>query len=204
MRHKPGDEIFVTDGRGHIYKTEITTVSAKDLTCRILQRMEYPNRFSGITFCIPRLKSPERLEFALEKSVELGVTNFIVYQSKRTIAQGERLDRWQKVFVSAMKQSLRAWLPKVEYMKNLASILNLEGKKILFDQNAEQSFKDWINLNAQSLLTNDHYFIFGPEGGFDKDELRIANCELRIRLTENRLRSETAAVTAASILAMQI
>ena len=208
MRHKSGDEIFVTDGKGQIYKTELTVISTKDLTCRILQRMEYPNHFSGITFCVPRLKSPERFEFALEKSVELGITNFIVFESKRTIAKGEKLDRWQKVLTSAMKQSLRSWLPKISYAKSLDEIIKQNGTKILFDQNSDKTFQSILN---SQLTIGNCFFIFGPEGGFNKEELRITNgaypdggWELRIRLTENRLRSETAIVTAASMLAMNV
>lgn len=204
MRHKVGDEIYITDGRGAIYHSLIQKVLKSNIECRTLTARHYENKLGKVTFCIPRMKSSDRFEFALEKSVELGITNFIVFESQRTVARGEKLNRWQKVLISAMKQSLRAWLPTIRYEYKFDSIFSYPGNKILFDQNAEQSFSDWISLNDQSLLTNDHYFIFGPEGGFDKEELQIANCEWRIKLTENRLRSETAIVTAASMLAMNV
>jgi len=200
MRHKIGDELFVTDGNGFIYKTEIDQIEKRFLSAKITSTTEYTNKLLNITFCIPRLKSTDRFEFALEKCVELGITNFIVFDSQRTVAKGEKLDRWQKIVLAAMKQSLRAWLPSVKYCKSVKEINELDGKKIIFDQNATDTLQNYLVSNHQAQITN-HFFLFGPEGGFSEDELKIANSELRIKLTENRLRSETAIVTAASIIA---
>ncbi|MDP2038007.1 MAG: RsmE family RNA methyltransferase, partial [Ignavibacteria bacterium] len=201
MRHKLGDEVFVTDGKGVIYKTEIERFDKKSLSAKIISTTNYPNHLSNITFCIPRLRSADRFEFALEKCVELGITNFIVFDSQRTVAKGEKLDRWQKILTAAMKQSLRAWLPTVKYCKSFKEIIELDGKKIFFDQNAEQALPSILN---SEFSINNCFFFFGPEGGFSEEELRIANGELRIRLTDNRLRSETAIITAASILATSL
>lgn len=201
MRHKIGDEIFVTDGKGVIYKTEIERFDKKSLAAKIISTTNHPNRFANITFCIPRLRSTDRFEFALEKCVELGITNFIVFDSQRTVAKGEKLDRWQKILAAAMKQSLRAWLPNVKYCKSVKEITELEGTKYFFDQNAEQTLS--TILNSQFSIRKS-FFIFGPEGGISEEELKIANAELKIKLTENRLRSETAIVTAASIIATSL
>ncbi len=203
MRHKIGDEIFVTDGKGVIYKTEIERFDKKSLVARIISSTSYLNHFSNITFCIPRLRSADRFEFALEKCVELGITNFIVFDSQRTVAKGEKLDRWQKILLAAMKQSLSAWLPIVKYCKSVKEINELEGKKIFFDQNANDTLQNYLVSNHQSPITN-HYFLFGPEGGFTSEECRVMSEELKVKLTENRLRSETAIVTAASILATSL
>jgi 16S rRNA (uracil1498-N3)-methyltransferase len=200
MRHKIGDELFVTDGNGCIYKTEIEEIERKFLSVKTISAIEYPNQFSNITFCIPRLKSADRFEFALEKCVELGITNFIVFDSHRSVAKGEKVDRWQKIVLAAMKQSLRAWLPSVKYCKSVKEITELDGKKIFLDQNATDNLQNYLLSIHQSPITN-HYFLFGPEGGFSNEELRVVIEEKKIKLTENRLRSETAIVTAASIIA---
>ncbi|KAF0153314.1 MAG: 16S ribosomal RNA methyltransferase RsmE [Ignavibacteria bacterium] len=201
MRHKIGDEIFVTDGKGVIYKTEINLIEKKSLSANIVSSQIYSNPLSNITFCIPRLKSADRLEFALEKCVELGITNFIVFDSNRTVAKGEKLERWQKIITSAMKQSLRAWLPNVRYCKAINEIVVLEGKKYFFDQNAEKTLS---SIPKSQFSINNCFLVFGPEGGFSENELKIVNGEFKIRLTENRLRSETAIVVAASILAANL
>ena len=199
MRHIKGDAIHITDGNGSIYKSVISEIGKRNVLAKVIESIQYENKFSNFTFCIPRLRNTDRFEFALEKCVELGITNFIVFDSVRTIAKGDKIERWHKILLSAMKQSLRAWLPKVSYANNISEIYKLDGTKILFDQNAELTFQQFLATNHQSLTTN-HFFLFGPEGGFSEEELRIANLELRIKLTDNRLRSETAIITAASIL----
>lgn len=204
MRHVGGDEIFVTDGEGHIYKTEITEVTSKIILCRILERFDYPDNLSRITFCIPRLKSAERFEFALEKCVELGITNFIVFDSQRTVAKGEKIERWQKILTSAMKQSLRAWLPKISYVKSVDKLAELSGTKILFDQSSVQNFSEFLSTLNSKLETQNLFFIFGPEGGMSEGECRVMNAECRVKLTNNRLRSETAIVTSAAEIALSI
>jgi len=200
MRHYKGDTIHITDGNGSIYKSVISEIGKRNVLAKVIESIQYENKFSNITFCLPRLRNTDRLEFALEKCVELGITNFIVFDSTRTVAKGEKIERWQKIILSAMKQSLRAWLPKVIYVKNISEVTKLDGTKIFFDQNAERTFRNFILTDNRSLITDNCFFLFGPEGGFTEDELRIANGELRIKLTDNRLRSETAIITAASIL----
>ena len=210
MRHKITDEIFVTDGNGSIYKTIIEQIDKKVITARIIEEIKYSNKFENITFCIPRLKSSDRFDFALEKCVELGITEFIVFESERTIAKGDKTDKWEKHLIAAMKQSLRAWLPKISYVKNYDDLMKLNGKKIIFEQNSEVSFNDFLKSQF-SLLNTKYYFIFGPEGGLTREECRTGlaspkggSVECRVKLTGNRLRSETAIVSAAAMLSLKM
>jgi len=200
MRHKADDEFYITDGKGFIYHSSIQAIEKNKLICKILSSVHYKNKFSNIIFCIPRLKNTGHFEFALEKCVELGITKFIVFDSTRTVAKGEKVERWQKVLLSAMKQSLRAWLPKISYTKYFADILKQDGTKIIFDQNSENTFHNFLLTDHRSLITDNCFFIFGPEGGFSQEESKAMSVECRVKLTDNRLRSETAIVTAASIL----
>jgi 16S rRNA (uracil1498-N3)-methyltransferase len=203
MRHKINDNLNVTDGKGNIYNTEIVTITKTQLTAKIISTLTYPNTFQNIIFCIPRLKNNDRFEFALEKCVELGINRFIVFDSDRTVAKGNKIDRWQKLITSAMKQSLQAWLPTVSYAKNFNELMKLEGKKFIFDQKGEMRLNEIMSSGySTELLMKDtlNYFVFGPEGGFSSEEYRVMSEELKIRLTSNRLRSETAIITAAVLL----
>ena len=193
MRHKTDDDIYVTDGCGKIYTCRITDVDKTFLAADILSVETYVNKFHNIYFCIPKLKSPERFEFALEKCVELGITNFIIFESMRTVAKSNKVERWEKILLAAMKQSLRSYLPKINSLTNFKNILALDGNKILFEQNAEKKL-------SKLKLSDDknYYLIFGPEGGLDKMEIESAGTENLYQLTENRLRSETAIVFAAT------
>jgi len=193
MRHKIDDVIFITDGCGKIYTCKIIDLEKTFLSAEIKSFESYQNKFDNIYFCIPKLKSPERFEFALEKCVELGVMNFIIFESMRTVAKTNKVERWEKLLLAAMKQSLRSYLPKIHSLTNFKNILALNGTKILFEQNAKKKLSELNFANDKN-----YYFIFGPEGGLDKVEIETAGTENLFQLTENRLRSETAIVFAAS------
>ncbi len=195
MRHKIDDVIFITDGYGKIYTCKIVSLDKTFLSAEILSFETYQNKFQNIFFCIPKLKNPERFEFALEKCVELGLTNFIIFESMRTVAKSNKVERWEKIILSAMKQSLRSYLPKITSISSFKNILALDGTKILFEQNAEKKLSELKYSDDKT-----YYFIFGPEGGLDKKEIEAAGADNLFQLTENRLRSETAIVFAASKL----
>ena len=194
MRNSIGDIIYITNGKGEIFKSEIISVDRIELTAKINETESYENIFANIYFCIPKLKNPDRFKFTLEKCVELGITNFIIFESKRSIAKGANVIRWERILLSAMKQSLRAHLPQIQIIKSLSKILELPGKKFVFEltSNKEFSFKIAKHTN--------HYFIFGPEGGLTADELGLFDAESIYSLSSHRLRSETAIIKAASLL----
>jgi 16S rRNA (uracil1498-N3)-methyltransferase len=203
MRHNPGDKIYATDGKGKIYRGLIQSIDEKIVEIDIFEKFEYPDNFQNIYFCLARTKSRDRFEFALEKSIELGITNFIIFQSDRTIAKGEKLERWNKISLSAMKQSLRSYLPNLRYVNSTDKLFNIDSDKVLFDQKSKLTLSDFIsnnNLNEIAQGDKKALFIFGPEGGFSDREEDMFSNSIKLRLTENRLRSETAVVTAASII----
>jgi 16S rRNA (uracil1498-N3)-methyltransferase len=193
MRNSVGETIFVTDGKGSIFTSKITSISVNHLSANIIERREYENKAHKIWFCIPILKNPDRLKFAFEKCVELGITNFILFSSKHSISKKVKPEKFQNTFLSAMKQSLRAFLPKI-LSSSFNGIIEMDGSKILFDQNGDKKFDGKLDLDKPT------YFLFGPEGGFDNTELESVSQENRFSLTENRLRSETAIIKCASLL----
>jgi 16S rRNA (uracil1498-N3)-methyltransferase len=194
MRSKIGDIIYITNGTGSIFKTEISFIENDKLSVKIIETIKTENKFENNFFCIPKLKNPDRFKFAIEKCVELGVTNFIIFESKRTVARGTNIKRWEKIALAAMKQSLRAFLPKIILVKNLSDIAESNGKKIIFEQNAERKFQFEFEMDKK------YYFIFGPEGGLTEDELKLFDTDLIYSLSDHRLRSETAIVKAASLI----
>ncbi len=197
MRHKPGDVLYITNGKGSIFRCKILSISKNSALVFPEEKLIYKNTFGNITFCLPILKNFDRLEFALEKCIELGITSFIFYQSRRSINKKPKIERWEKVALSAMKQSLRSFFPKLKYVKNLDEIVSLQGNLFLFDQSAEQSVMNTLNEFDSSLK---YYFLFGPEGGFADCELELFEKMQLLRLTENRLRSETAVIYLAALL----
>jgi len=193
MRHTKGDFIYITDGKGNIYKCRISIISKTSLTAEIQDKKQFENKNLNIHFCLPYLKNPDRMKFAVEKSVELGISSFIIFSSKRTVSKAVNIKRLQKIALSAIKQSLRAYLPTIKEMK-FVEILKIPGTKILLDQKADEKFS-FINDYQKK-----YYFLFGPEGGFESEEFKVLKAESIFRLGEHRLRSETAIVQCASLI----
>jgi len=194
MRSKVGEMLYITNGKGTIFKTEISSINRDKLSAKIIETVKYENSFENIFFCIPKLKNPDRFKFAVEKCIELGVTNFIIFESNRTIAKGTNIKRWEKIALAAMKQSLRAYLPKIQLVNRLSDIAETDGEKIIFEQNAGKNFK------FNNERSKKYYFVFGPEGGLTDDEIKLFETEEIYTLSGHRLRSETAIVKVASLL----
>jgi len=195
MRHSIGDEIYITDGNGKIFLSIIKEIKKDSLTSSVKKILKYENEFSNIIFCIPKLKSSGRFEFALEKCSELGITNFIIFDSERAIYKSDKKGRWEKIVLSAMKQSLRSYLPVLTVANSLKDIFKLDGKKIILEQKSERKISE-----LQLQKDEKYYFIFGPEGGFTNEELRMLEEEHKHKLADNRLRTETAIIKCASII----
>ena len=200
MRHSVGDEIYVTNGNGNIFRARILSTQKNEVKGEIKEIYRYENKLEKFTICLPRLRVSDRFEFALEKCVELGFTNFVVFESERTVAKGDKSARWKKIGLAAMKQSLRSYLPKITYVKKFTELNQLTGEKVIFDQNSDKPLSN--NLN-DFKPTEKYFLIFGPEGGLTKEELNLFEKPEFYSLTDNRLRAETAVVTGAALISMK-
>jgi 16S rRNA (uracil1498-N3)-methyltransferase len=195
MRNKKGQTIYATDGNGNIYKGSVSVIEKNCIIVNISNSYEYFNQFKNIIFCIPNLRNPDRLKFALEKCTELGITNFILFYSERSSNKRFNSERINNILLSAMKQSLQAFLPTVKIFDSVSMFKNLIADKVLFEQNTENKFKDQIFNEIKN-----HYLIFGPEGGLSPKDILEINPTLTLKLANNRLRTETAIIKAASFI----
>ena len=202
MRHSVGDTLHVTDGAGNYFESRIIEINKSSVIASIQNRKKYNNKFENIYFCFPRLKSNNRFEFEIEKSIELGITNFIIINTERTIPRGEKLDRWNKISLAAIKQSLRTHLPKIEYMNSIEKLNSLEGEKIIMDQKGDGTVIDYLNDYRKEFSDKKFYFIFGPEGGLSQNEIAKVQNNRKLTLTKNRLRAETAVISTATAISL--
>ena len=193
MRNSVGNKIFVTNGNGSIFTSKIISIRENQLTASIVDTRVFENKANNIWFCIPALKNSDRLKFAFEKCVELGITNFILFNSRYTISKKIKPEKFQKTILSAMKQSFRAFLPHIT-SSSFNDIVKVDWVKVIFDQNSKLEFDGKVTLDKPT------YFLFGPEGGFDKKEIESVEQEKRFSLSTNRLRSETAIIKCASLI----
>jgi 16S rRNA (uracil1498-N3)-methyltransferase len=142
----------------------------------------------------------EKFELVLQKATELGVTTFIPLVTERVELRPERYanktERWNKIVFEAVKQCGRAIVPNIEAAQTFDEILTKSGTKLLFDADGEPPT---ANRQPPTGLT----ILIGPEGGWSDDELRRARDAgvLIERLGPRRLRAETAAIAAVSVVA---
>ena len=83
MRHKIGDKIFITDGKGKIYEGEIEEIKNGSLKITKFKIRKYPEKYKNITLGIPNLRKSNRLKFAIEKAQKLGITILIIFKDKK-------------------------------------------------------------------------------------------------------------------------
>ena len=193
MRNSVGDLIHITDGNGNLFKSKILEIKKNKLNADIVETEQFEDNAANIFFCLPILKNSDRMKFAIEKCVELGITHFIFFTSRYSIAKKINLEKINKTAIAAMKQSLRTFLPKIT-SSTFNEIVKFQVNKILFDQNSQNKF-DGIASSVELV-----YFFFGPEGGFDEAELDEIPQDKRFSLSSNRLRSETAIIKCASLM----
>lgn len=192
LRLKAGDQINVTDGEGTLYRCEIISIAKHRADLRVLDSKKDSRELPELVLCIGILKKRDRLEFAVEKAVELGVNKVVVFRGDHSEKQNVRLERLENTVLSAMKQSLRYYLPEVEIEESLQSALAKTGNGtaiILADQ----------ETTSQKIpgKFSSYFLVVGPEGGFSSDETDILKSfdTISYSLGSKRLRTETAAIT---------
>lgn len=192
-----GDIIYLIDGRGGLYKAQISAVSKKHVQLAIIdQQSEYGKRNHHLHIAIAPTKNIDRLEWFLEKATEIGIdeiTPIICERSERKIIKEDRLE---KVITAAVKQSLTAYHPKLNAVSSFSELMALEpiGHKLI--AHCMEGEKPYIN---QLVGQHESYLILiGPEGDFTATELGSAlqNGYKPVTLGNTRLRTETAALAA--------
>lgn len=197
LRLKEGEIIQLIDGKGNYYDGEIVDANPKRCAIKIVKHLpEYARRKSYLHIAVAPTKNIDRLEWFLEKATEIGIdeiTPIICDHSERKVIKPERLE---KVIVSAMKQSLKAYLPKLNPLTPLSELLaaDFDGQK--FIAHCYEQDKKELKNELQTSLRN--LVLIGPEGDFSEAEVEQAlkNGYLPVSLGNSRLRTETAALVA--------
>jgi 16S rRNA (uracil1498-N3)-methyltransferase len=203
LRAEAGEKIFVTDGNGRLFKTQIADNKSRKCVLQITEELPpAPLPVYHLHIAIAPTKNHDRMEWFAEKATEIGlseITPVVCHHSERKSINSERLER---ILISAMKQSGRFFLPrlneavafdnfvtrKFESSKYIASCMN-EEKKLL-----------------QHVYTprNNALILIGPEGDFNNEEIKNAKANgfIPVSLGANRYRTETAAMMACHTIAL--
>jgi len=197
LRLTIGSIVNLVDGKGGFYTAEITSDNPKKVSLSILKvETEFHKRNHYLHIAVAPTKNIDRIEWFLEKATELGIdeiTPIITDRSERRIVKEDRLN---KVITSAVKQSIKAYHPKLNDAISLDTFLKepFDGDKLIAHciDNGEKQYISKLVVPHQKYL-----ILIGPEGDFTPDEVNLAlNKGFKaLTLGDNRLRTETAALS---------
>ena len=196
LRHKLDDIITVTNGKGSFFECQITSAHPKRCELNLLSHTTEKERPFKLHLAVAPTKSSDRLEWLLEKAVELGVDEITLLQCHHSERKKVRPERIEKVVIAAMKQSLKARLPKINPLTSFKTFIKETGDYHPFIAHCHASTKEPLKKcyapNTNALVC------IGPEGDFSEQEVADAMALgfTSVSLGDSRLRTETAGLIA--------
>lgn len=197
LRKTVGDTIHVVDGNGGLYTCKISDANAKTAALDVIS---YESNYQPLPYylhiAIAPTKNMDRIEWFVEKAVEIGVHELSFIKCAHSERRHFKIDRIQKVAISAMKQSVKAFLPKMNDFQNVSDLIKsakADAKCIAYvDHGNEKTLSSCIKPNGSHLI------LIGPEGDFNQLEVALAEEHKfeKVNLGPSRLRTETAGVAA--------
>ena len=217
LRLREGDEIMLMDGQGTFYEASISQSSGHHCHYELVRQLPQARQWKGhLHLAIAPTKMMDRMEWLFEKATEVGIDEFSLLNcqfSERRVVKEQRLE---KIVVSAMKQSRKGWLPRVNGMTDFRHFIesHYQGQRYiahcydevprthLFDELRNK--KNDTGVQQEGGNNDDVLVLIGPEGDFSIDEVRLAVDAgfVSVSLGESRLRTETAGLS--SVMMMQL
>jgi len=162
LRKSVGDSVNVVDGIGNLYKGELVSISRNNCQIKINEVInDYGRKKYYIHIAISPIKNHDRLEWFIEKSVEIGIDEISFIQCERTLRKNIKLERINRIAITAMKQTLKAKLPKINKIESFSSFLDRTSEDMKFICHLENnerkdlfSFKDFIIFNNNTTNWN--------------------------------------------------
>jgi 16S rRNA (uracil1498-N3)-methyltransferase len=200
LRRKVGDTIHVTDGKGFLYTVRLTEAKTEKCTFSIESSVETSRGKFYIHIAIAPTKNPDRTEWFVEKSIEIGVDEISFVLCDNSERAALKTDRIERLAISAMKQSYKSMLTKINHMVLLKDFMKEAHSPLKYIAYVDQSNPDHLFKVAKP--SSNYIVLIGPEGDFSNQELELAqsNQYQKVSLGTSRLRTETAGVAACHIL----
>lgn len=206
LRLKELDIIETLDGKGNYYKSKIITFSKIGSVLEIISQESKENDLNyKLHIAIAPTKNSDRLEWFVEKAVEIGISEITFLQCKHSERKQINIERIEKVVVSAMKQSKKYYAPKINNLFPFSDFVKKSNQTVskfiaYLEDDDRFSLKEKIKAN----LTNDYLILIGPEGDFSSQEIETAkkNNYIPVSLGNSRLRTETAGIYATSVVSI--
>ena len=210
LRAKIGFSYALMDGKGGTAEGIIIELDKRSCVMEVgeISRESLPQL--GLTMIVTPTKKKERFEWFLEKAAEIGVDRIYPVFTSRSESKIEKFDRWNKVLISAMKQSKRTWLPKLmPAMALIDAVSEISDSPHLAKNFFVAHCMDAVSLSKKTHLLKalvpgeSTCIAIGPEGDFTTEEVEkmLDLGAKEITLGDMRLRSETAAIVAVTFFA---
>lgn len=201
LRLKIGDDIFLIDGKGSFYEAVVTLANSKHCLYKITQTLVQNKTWKGhIHLAIAPTKDISRIEWLVEKATEIGFDEISFLNCQFSERKNLRVDRIERIVISAMKQSRKAWKPIVNNMLSFEDFMQKEvtGQKFICHCYNEIEKTDFFSNINNSGLFEDITVLIGPEGDFSINEVYQALQQQykSTTLGNSRLRTETAGLAA--------
>jgi 16S rRNA (uracil1498-N3)-methyltransferase len=198
LRMIKGQEVRLIDGKGNLFKGIITDPDQKHCTIEIKEEIsDFEKRNYRLHIAISPLKNPERFEWFIEKSVEIGIDEITPLICRNTEKPGIKVERINNLIISAMKQSLKASRTILNEPCKFNEFISLHSDGVRIIAHCEKSLKR-LSIAEVYQKNKDAVILIGPEGDFSNDEINFAvdNDYQPVHLGPSRLRTETAGIAA--------
>lgn len=201
LRLTKGDSITLVDGNGNLFETIIENPDVKKCQVKVIETYsEFEKRSFYLHIAIAPTKNIERFEWFLEKATEIGIdeiTPILCEHSERKVINPERLE---KIIISAMKQSIKAYLPKLNPLTTLSDFIASTGQNQTFIAHCQT--KNLPHLKNMISGSSSYTVLIGPEGDFSPNEITQSTTKgiKEVSLGSSRLRTETAGIVACNVV----
>jgi 16S rRNA (uracil1498-N3)-methyltransferase len=190
LRARPGELIDVIDPAGFMLSVKLDVVTVARVEGEIFaERPHQPEPPGNITIAIANLPAPA-LELVLSRCTEAGAYAFLVFQADRSVARGEKIERWQTICREAAMLAGRLRIPGVATASSVDAVIAAEDDSVMLVRDASDRLASITTPNHLTLL-------IGPEGGWTERELGLAS--RKASLGRRNLRADTAALVALSV-----
>ena len=198
LRKGEGDFVYITNGKGVLFKAEISLATTNKCLAQIIETTTQKKSKLHIHLAVAPTKMNDRYEWFLEKATEIGIqeiTPIICDHSERKVI---KIERFKKIIQSATKQSLRFHMPIINDAVTLSDFIKSHKNETLFIAHCEETERKSLKKELSNTNSKSFTVLIGPEGDFSSKEieLALANNYSPVMLGETRLRTETAAIVA--------
>lgn len=198
LRMKPGEELFVTDGKGNLAKGTLQFLGKKVLMEVLEIQRDLPNFQQYLHIAIAPTKNMDRIDFFVEKATEMGVSEITFLQTDKTERKHINIDKIIKQSIAASKQCLRFHFPKINNLTKFSDFQKNINPNNTFVAHCDSSLE---RVSLQQIVTdNPITILIGPEGDFSPKEIQeLSRLGVQsISLGQQRLRTETAGIFVAA------